>query len=220
MPSTFTDAAVQLMGAHANAEAGPMEKYMKNHFPFLGIKSPLRKELSKRLFTEQGVPENWEEVVRELWEQPEREYQYVALDLVSKVKKRLAPGHIGLLEQLVTTKSWWDTVDFLASHMAGTLLRLNPELMIPSTSRWMESENLWLQRTAILFQLSYKDRTDQELLFSLIRTCASSKEFFIQKAIGWSLREYAKTNATAVYDFVEMTPLANLSKREACKHFA
>ena len=221
MSSTFTDAAVQIFQAHANADlAGPMEKYMKNLFPFLGIKSPLRKELSKQLFREQGIPENWEEVVLQLWALPEREYQYLALDVVAKVKKRLAESHIRLLEELVTTKSWWDTVDFLAAHMAGAILRRFPERIGSSTTAWMESQNMWLQRTAILFQLSYKQETNQELLFSFIQECAASKEFFIQKAIGWSLREYAKINPEAVRDFVEKTPLASLSKREALKHLA
>ncbi|MGG4494078.1 DNA alkylation repair protein [Brevibacillus reuszeri] len=221
MSSTFTDAARQAFQARADqALAGPMEKYMKNLFPFLGIKSPLRKELSKQLFREQGIPDNWEEIVRELWVLPEREYQYLALDVVAKVKKRLTEQHLPLLEELVTTKSWWDTVDFLASHMAGTILWRSPELVGPSTSAWMESHNMWLQRTAILFQLLYKQETDQELLFNYIRACAASKEFFIQKAIGWSLREYAKTNPEAVRDFVDKTPLASLSKREALKHLA
>ncbi|MFP3389385.1 DNA alkylation repair protein [Brevibacillus sp. SIMBA_040] len=221
MSSPFTDAAVQKFQAHANADlAGPMEKYMKNLFPFLGIKSPVRKELSTQLFREQGLPDNWEEVVLQLWALPEREYQYLALDVVSKVKKRMTDRHIHLLEELVTTKSWWDTVDFLASHMAGTILRRHAERIGPRTSAWMESQNMWLQRTALLFQLSYKQETNQELLFTYVSTCAASKEFFIQKAIGWSLREYAKTNPEAVRDFVEKTPLASLSKREALKHLA
>jgi len=221
MSSTFTDAALQKFQAHADkALAGPMEQYMKNHFPFLGIKSPLRKELSKQLFREQEIPDRWEEVVLQLWELPEREYQYLALDVVGKVKKRLTDSHIRLLEELVTAKSWWDTVDFLASHMAGTILRRHPQTIGPRTSAWMESQNMWLQRTALLFQLSYKQETNQELLFTYVSACTASKEFFIQKAIGWSLREYAKTNPEAVRDFVEKTPLASLSKREALKHLA
>ncbi|QRG69246.1 DNA alkylation repair protein [Brevibacillus choshinensis] len=220
MAQSFTEAAVLLFANRANQEAaGPMEAYMKNQFPFLGVKTPLRRELSKRLYREQGIPENWETVVRELWALPEREYQYVALDLLEKVKKRFAAEHVGLAEELITGKSWWDTVDYLASHMVGTLFRLNPALIGDNNERWLEGANLWLQRTTLLFQLSYKEKTDEELLFKNIRFCAASKEFFIQKAIGWSLREYAKTNPEAVRHFVEMTPLAGLSRREALKHF-
>lgn len=220
MSSTFADAAVRMFATHANPEAAePMKRYMKDHFPFLGIKTPIRRELSKRLFQEQGIPDEWEQAVLALWALPEREYQYLALDLLAKVKKRLTPGHIGFIEGLITAKSWWDTVDFLASHMVGTLFRANPDLVAPYTSRWMAGPDMWLQRTAILFQLSYKDKTDQELLFRFIRASTDSEEFFIQKAIGWSLREYAKTNPLEVRQFVDATPLANLSRREALKHF-
>ncbi|MED4585163.1 DNA alkylation repair protein [Brevibacillus choshinensis] len=219
MSHSFTDAAVLLLTAQANRDtAGPMEAYMKNQFPFLGIKTPLRRELSKRLFREQGIPEDWDVVVRELWSLPEREYQYIALDLLEKVKKRFTPEHLELAEELITTKSWWDTVDYLASHTVGTLFRLYPTLILTSNEHWLEGSNMWLQRTALLFQLSYKDKTNQELLFNNIRFCVGSKEFFIQKAIGWSLREYAKTNPDAVRHFVEMTSMANLSRREALKH--
>lgn len=219
MSHSFTEAAVQLFTAHGNQEtARPMEAYMKNQFPFLGIKTPLRRELGKRLFQEQGNPEDWEVVVRELWSLPEREYQYIALDLLGKGKKRYIPEDLEVAEGLITTKSWWDTVDYLAAHTVGTLLRLYPALIPQSNERWLEGTNMWLQRTALLFQLSYKDKTDQELLFNNIRFCAGSKEFFIQKAIGWSLREYAKTNPDAVRHFVGMTPMAPLSRREALKH--
>lgn len=216
----FVEEAVRLFHEHANPElAGPMRKYMKDHFPFLGIKAPLRKELSKRLLKEQGIPDDWETVVRQLWTMPEREFQYVAMDLLEKVKKRLEAGHLRLVEELITTKSWWDTVDYLAAHSVGTLFRLFPALIAPTNEGWIASGNLWLQRATILFQLSYKEKTDQELLFSNIRIYKDSQEFFIQKAIGWSLREYAKTDADAVLRFVEQTPLASLSRREALKHF-
>ncbi|RNB56968.1 DNA alkylation repair protein [Brevibacillus gelatini] len=164
MTCAFTTAAVRLLASHADAKnAGPMERYMKNQFPFLGIKAPLRRELSRQLF------------------------------------------------------SWWDTVDYLAAHTIGALFSRSPELIRPNTTAWVKGDNIWLARTALLFQLSYKSRTDQELLFALIESCAASREFFIAKAIGWALREYAKTEPEAVRDFVE-TALANLSRREALKH--
>ena len=219
MTCAFTEAAVRLLASHADkSNAGPMERYMKNQFPFLGIKAPLRRELSKQLLREQGIPENWEQAVEHLWELPEREYQYVAMDLLEKRKKQLTPEHLPWIVHWITTKSWWDTVDYLAAHTTGKLFSLYPELIRPNTTAWVQGDNIWLARTAILFQLSYKAKTDQELLFSLIESCAASNQFFIQKAIGWSLREYAKTEPEAVRGFVERTVLSNLSKREALKH--
>ncbi|MFS0555158.1 DNA alkylation repair protein [Brevibacillus sp. 179-C9.3 HS] len=220
-PNEYTEAVKDLLRAHGDPNAAvPMEQYMKNHFPFLGIKSPQRKELTKQIFRDYGVPADWEQVARSLWALPEREYQYVALDVLEKSKKRLSPDHLALVVEFITTKSWWDTVDYLASHAIGRIFGLHPELIEPNTTAWMEGNNMWLQRTALLFQLSYKDKTDQKLLFSLIGRCAESKEFFIQKAIGWALREYAKTNPAAVREFVEATTLASLSRREALKHLS
>lgn len=219
--SEYTEAVEERLRAHSDSiVAGPMAQYMKNHFPFLGIKSPQRKELTKQIFRDYGVPEDWEQVVRSLWALPAREYQYVALDVLEKSKKRLTPNHFPFVVELITTKSWWDTVDYLASHTTGKLFAVHPELIEPNATAWMDGTNMWLQRTAILFQLSYKDKTDQRRLFSLVERCADSKEFFIQKAIGWALREYAKTNPKAVREFVEATPLASLSRREALKHLS
>lgn len=219
MSDTYTEAIIELLGQHRDpAQAGPMEAYMKNHFPFLGIKSPQRRELTKQFFKEHGIPENWEQVVRSLWTLPEREYHYVALDILEKTKKRLTPAHLPLTVDLITTQSWWDTVDYLASHTTGKLFAMYPALIEPNTTAWINGQNMWLQRTAILFQLSYKEKTDEQLLFSLIIKCADSDQFFIQKAIGWALREYAKTNPEAVREFVKATPLASLSRREALKH--
>ncbi|WP_309479593.1 DNA alkylation repair protein [Brevibacillus agri] len=219
MTCAFTTAAVRLLASHADAKnAGPMERYMKNQFPFLGIKAPLRRELSRQLFREHGIPQDWEQVVARLWALPEREYQYVAMDLLAKTKKQLTPEHLPLVVKWITTKSWWDTVDYLAAHTTGTLFSRYPELIRPNSTDWVKGDNMWLARTALLFQLSYKAKTDRELLFALIESCAASREFFIAKAIGWSLREYAKTEPEAVRDFVERTALANLSRREALKH--
>ncbi|MED2256361.1 DNA alkylation repair protein [Brevibacillus parabrevis] len=148
----------------------------------------------------------------------EREYQYVAMDLLEKRKKQLTPEHLPWIVHWITTKSWWDTVDYLAAHTTGKLFSLHPELIRPNVTAWVQGDDIWLARTAILFQLSYKAKTDQKLLFSLIESGAASNQFFIQKAIGWSLREYAKTEPEAVRGFAERTVLSNLSKREALKH--
>ena len=122
-----------------------------------------------------------------------------------------------MLEELVTTKSWWDTVDGLATHTTGDLVARHPREGARFIKQWRKSPDFWLRRTAILFQLGYKDRTDQELLFDVIRENQDNPEFFLQKAIGWSLREYAKTEPDAVIRFVNDQELQGLARREALR---
>lgn len=195
-----------------------MKKYMLNQFEFHGLMTPVRKNLSKPILI--GYNPGREELIRvtgELWDKPQREYQYTAMTLVGKHIKKLQEQDHNFLEELITWKSWWDTVDFIAAHLIGSHLRKYPRL-IPSLNRkWLASDNMWLQRTTLLFQLRYKENTDTRLLFSNNLALASSKEFFIRKAIGWSLREYSKTNPNAVEHFVNQYKLSGLSKREALK---
>ncbi|WP_442602540.1 DNA alkylation repair protein [Paenibacillus sp. KN14-4R] len=200
-------------------QAEPMARYMKNLFPFLGIRTPERDALTRQFVAEQGLPtmDELPQIVRELWQLPEREYAYTALFLLGKYMKKLQPDHLDLLEELITTNSWWDTVDLLASNAVGTILGKHPELLPMYPDRWIASSNMWLQRTAILYQLKYKTHTDEERLYRYIQACASSKEFFIQKSIGWALREYSKTAPEQVIAFVEKETLAPLSRREALK---
>ena len=201
----------------ANAEA--MAKYMKNLFPYLGIKTPTRRELLKDFFKEYGLPElsRLKQVTLDLWELPEREFQYIAIGLLRKFTKIWDEEFIDLFEQLIITKSWWDTVDGLASWMVGEHFIRFPDIRDRYINRWMKSENMWLQRTCLLFQLSYKEKTDEMLMGSIITALNGSDEFFINKAIGWILREYSKTDAQAVINFVENNELAPLSNREALK---
>ena len=202
-------------------EATAMQKYMKNNFIYFGIKSPQRKLICKEFLALQGLPnyENLAKVIRILWQQPEREYQYFAIELLDKFTKQFDNKIIILLEELITQKSWWDSVDLLASHHVAAYFKKYPETMQDITARWMESQNIWLQRTCLIFQLLYKKETDVGLLFEYIRCCSDSKEFFIQKAIGWALRQYAKTDSQIVLKFVKENNLKPLSKREALKHF-
>lgn len=206
---------------HRNPDqAEPMEKYMKDHFPFLGIKTPERKALTKSIFQQSGMlkePFN-EEFVEGLWNLPEREYQYVALDYITRFMKQLEKEHITLMEKLITTKSWWDTVDMLAQHPVGRIASEWKEIIPNEIEGWAIHDNMWLRRTAILFQLKYKEATDEELLYRFILANADSKEFFIQKAIGWALREYSKTNHDSVKLFISTHTLANLSVREGSKY--
>jgi 3-methyladenine DNA glycosylase AlkD len=201
------------------AQAAPMKAYMRHQFEFLGIKGPVQKALLKQFFAEHGLPDvvELEPLVRSLWSWPEREYQYVALAFLDRRQKHLTPDALPLLEHLITTKSWWDTVDSLAIHNVGKLLNQYPDCRDAAIAPWRSSDNIWLRRTTLLFQLGYKTDTDRALLFSLIEQNSESKEFFIQKAIGWALREYSKVEPKAVQGFVAKTPLAALSRREALK---
>jgi 3-methyladenine DNA glycosylase AlkD len=196
-----------------------MASYMKNQFPFLGIKTPLRKELFNAFLKENGLPVQGElhSVVSALWELPEREYQYVAISLFDKFKKKYREEDILMVEKIITKKSWWDTVDGVASWIAGDYFRKFPDKIRSVTRRWMDSENMWLQRSALLFQLHYKQQTDEGLLFGYIKELTSSPEFFIRKAIGWVLREYSKTAPARVQQFVDETSLSALSRKEALK---
>ncbi len=196
-----------------------MKRYMKDKFEFFGIKSVERKELTKKFLAFHGIPseKDYEEVIREMWDLPQRELQYAALDILERLVKKRVKVEIKLLEHLIVTKSWWDTVDWLATRIVGVRFRQDPELIIPNYSRWMASGNFWLQRVCILFQLKYKQETDEKLLFSTIQELSESDEFFIQKAIGWALREQSKTDPAVVQKFIDENELAPLSRREALK---
>ncbi|MDX5474114.1 MAG: DNA alkylation repair protein [Bacillaceae bacterium] len=205
---------------HSNLENKlPMEKYMKNHFPFLGIKSPELKALVKTFFQAEGKPDMHllRDIVLSLWSEPEREFQYVALQILVANKKQLTIDDIPLLEKMVIEKSWWDTVDLIASNLIGYLLMDNEEAFEAFTEKWINSDNMWLNRTAILYQLKYKEKTDVTRLFRYIGLMRHSKEFFIQKAIGWALREYSKTDPTIIETYIQETVLAPLSVREGLK---
>jgi 3-methyladenine DNA glycosylase AlkD len=200
-------------------QAGPMKAYMRGQFDYLGIKTPRRVELVKAFIAEHGLPEIPElgAVERDLWALPEREFQYIAVGLLERTLKKLPPEFIATVETLIVTKSWWDTVDTLASNIIGPLFKRYPGQRADYLPRWRQSDNFWLRRTAILFQLDYKEETDFPLLCDILHENLGSSEFFINKAIGWVLREYSKTDPEAVRRFVADTPLESLSRREALK---
>jgi 3-methyladenine DNA glycosylase AlkD len=205
--------------AARTADALFMKKYMLGQFDYFGIRSPQRKIIFRDYFQEFGFPDVSlvPEIVESLFEQPEREFHYFAIELSQKMLKKMKEPALETIEFMITTKSWWDTVDWIASHHAGTYFKNYPEKINDCTGRWMDSGNMWLQRSALLFQLKYKKNTDEELMFACIRQLSGSKEFFIRKAIGWILREYSKTNSASVIQFVENTNLSGLSRREALK---
>jgi 3-methyladenine DNA glycosylase AlkD len=202
------------------AQAGPMKKYMRDQFEYLGIKTPQNAALQKEFFKEHGFPElsELDTVLRELWSLPQREFQYVAVGLLSRFDKKISAHFIKTIEYMLVTKSWWDTVDSVAGGSVGVHFQRFPEVRQKYLAKWRASENFWLRRSAILFQLNYKKETNFELLKEIIQENLGSNEFFINKAIGWSLRQYARIDPKAVRGFVKSTPLHPLSRREAMKH--
>jgi 3-methyladenine DNA glycosylase AlkD len=227
--TTYVKNLRNLLSANSNEQnAEKMAAYMKDHFIYFGIKAPLLKTLIKQFHSENGPPPDsigmfhqynaLYDLVSELWLEPEREFQYFAIDILTKYKKVWTEDMIQLLEHIIVTKSWWDSVDGISSALVSVYFKRFPHQIVPITERWMNSENMWLQRVSIIFQLTYRKETDTELMFNYMRRLTHSKEFFIQKAIGWALRQHARTDADLVRNFVENTKMAPLSKREALKH--
>lgn len=211
---------INLYEKNANAaKAKQMKAYMKDQFEYLGLPSPLRKELSKQFFNEVGYPavEQLEEVVGQAWSLPHREYKYFAMELMVKMRKKAGHDAMKLYEKLITKDSWWDTIDLIAPSLVGYHFQQYPEERSQYINAWMKSGNIWLQRSCILFQLKYKSETDTRLLSWIILELKDSKEFFIRKAIGWILREYSKTDPGFVIRFVQSNELSGLSQREALK---
>ncbi len=193
--------------------------YMKNHFEFYGIKTDIRRNIQKPFLLKNHLPDKSElnEIVTILWLMPQREYQYFAQELTKRYLNKFDKKDIELFEFMVVNKSWWDTIDFISPTLIGNYFKLFPEQRNPYIKKWLSSDNIWLQRSSILFQLKYKDDLDTELLSYVINSLLASKEFFINKAIGWILREYGKTNPKWVVEFADNTTLSNLSRREALR---
>jgi 3-methyladenine DNA glycosylase AlkD len=202
------------------AQAVPMKKYMRDQFEDLGIKTPKNVALQKEFSEAHGFPRlsELEVVLRDLWSLPQREFQYVAVGLLGQFNKQIPAKFIKTIEYMLITKSWWDTVDSIAGGTVGLQFQRFPDVREKYLPKWRTSDNFWLRRTAILFQLNFKKETDFDLLCEIIRENLDSKEFFINKAIGWSLRQYARSDPQAVKKFVKSTPLHPLSRREALKH--
>lgn len=200
-------------------KASKMKAYMRNQFDFVGLSSHERMEIFRNFHDKTALPPDnrLPEVVDLLWVLPQREFQYFAMDLIRRRIKYMDEQFIRFLEEMIIHKSWWDTIDFIAASLVSVHFQRYPELIKPIVSRWMDSQNIWLQRSCLLFQLKYKQKTDLKLLYNQIDCLKESKEFFIQKAIGWILREYSKTNPNEVKDYVTNNKLKPLSKREALK---
>jgi len=205
---------------HADSKIASEQKaYLKNQFEFFGMKTEARRVVQKPFLIKSFLPPKGEakEIIKELWLKPEREYQYFSQELAQRYIKQFEKSDIKLFEFMVVNKSWWDTVDFIATKLIGEYFKTYPEQREQYVRKWIDSKNIWLQRSAILFQLKYKEKLDTQILTFVINSLLGSKEFFINKAIGWILRQYSRTNPNWVIDFVNKTSLAPLSRREALR---
>ena len=205
---------------HKNEEqARQMSEYMLNKFEYIGIKTPERRKIFKNFFKEYKNEEkiDWE-FVNKCWENKNREFQYIAADYLKNMKDKLTRDDIPKLKQLILKKSWWDTIDNLDMTIGALALKdsnVNKILL-----EWSIDENIWLRRIAIDHQLLRKEKTNTELLEKILKNNLGQAEFFINKAIGWALRDYSKTNPEWVKNFIEKNKekMAKLSIREASKY--
>lgn len=203
--------------------ASQMKAYMRDQFEFFGIKTKERRALLKAVYLEHkhNVDANIRTIAIALYQEPQRELHHCGMELFQKIlKKKYLERDIALIEELIVTNSWWDTVDFIAKQILGEYLLQFPEATETVISKFSNSDNMWLQRSSIIFQLGYKKITDEALLFKQCLAHKHSEEFFIQKAIGWALREYGKTNPQSVLNFVNSADLKPLSTKEAIRNIS
>lgn len=209
------------------AKAEPMRAYMKSALPYLGVQSPRQaaayRDVSPR-YPLSSYPE-WRATIETLWRQAHyREERYAAIALAGDRRYHVyqTPESLSLYEELIVTGAWWDLVDGVASHLVGELLRRYGDELRPTMLDWSRDPNLWKRRTAILCQVGAKTATVEALLYGCILPNLADHDFFIRKAIGWALREYAKTSPESVRAFVEQheAQLSPLSRREALKHLS
>ena len=222
--SVLVEKVAQELSKHADAmKSQSMKKYMRDKFDFYGLSAPLRKRVCKEYLQQKLSPADTRKLVTLLWEKPEREFQYFAIDYLEKYLKDLSldfEANITCMKDLITRKSWWDTVDSIASKVVGYLVKRNRNLGKAIMDEWIDHENMWLRRTALLHQLFYRELTDEKMLFRFCSVRAHEKEFFIRKAIGWALRQHARTSKSNVRNYLlkNKPSLSNLTFREASKH--
>ncbi len=195
-----------------------MKAYMKDQFEFLGVKTPVRRKLSKVFFKKNSsLAIDWK-FIHQAWENPYREMQYVVLDYLQLKQKALTPSDLPKIKKLAQTKPWWDTIDFLCRSVGYISLHY------PETKKivldWSRDKDFWLRRIAIEHQLLQKEETDVQLLEQILINNLNQTEFFINKAIGWALRDYSKTNPDWVLEFIEKykDKLSKLSIKEGSKY--
>jgi 3-methyladenine DNA glycosylase AlkD len=199
-----------------------MQAYMRGRFEFLGVATPQRRSVTTPLLRLQCGADELVELARTLWVLPQREYQYVAIDMLARNWKALAMRHVDDLLALTQQGSWWDSVDGLAG-IVGDLTRTargQDQHAQQAMDAALRHPNMWLRRVAMLHQLGWRAETDTSRLFSYASELAAEPDFFIRKAIGWALRDYARHDPQAIRSFLQdaRNYLSPLSMREAAKH--
>ncbi|MEP6645895.1 MAG: DNA alkylation repair protein [Saprospiraceae bacterium] len=192
--------------------------YMRGQFEYCGVGAAIWYPMAKEIFIEHGMftGEKLKIFVEGCYDQPYREILYVGIEMMQRMLPCQKASWVKVLEKCITTHSWWDSVDWLAK-LAGLFFKQYPELQDEYAHRWIESENIWLHRVAIIHQLFYRENTNEKLLFEMIQRRSDSKEFFLRKACGWALRQYSKTKPDRVKWYVKNHPLSPLSKKEALR---
>jgi len=208
------------------AKAPAMQAYMKSSMPYRGVQLPLLRRLLNPIVAAHplGSFAAWHDTVLALWREAAfREERYAAITLTGQrcyQAFRTSLEALPLYEELIVTGAWWDLVDEVAEHRVGDLLRAHPASMRPVILAWSRDDDLWKRRSAIICQIFHKEATDLDLLSACIEPNLADRDFFIRKAIGWALREYAKTDPAEVARYVAAhhDQLSGLSRREALKH--
>jgi 3-methyladenine DNA glycosylase AlkD len=222
MPHPYLKEIQKIFVANGNQLIAKGAKaYLLNQFEFYGIKTPLRRQICKSFYKTHPIKDHTElsKLIKECFNEPQRELHYFAIELLGHHKKIWSIKTIPLIEWMITHQSWWDSVDSTNTHVISKFFLLHPEHIEACTSKWNQSSNKWLIRMSILFQLTYKTKTNTNLLSRYIENSQLHEDFFVRKAIGWALRAYAYTNKKWVVQFVKAHPLLNnLSKKEALKH--
>ena len=202
-----------------------MQAYAKSALPFLGVTTPARRKVCRDVFAGADLPTAaaWRRAVLALWRGARyREERYSAIDLTEarRFDRFQDLAALPMYEEMIVTGAWWDLVDGIAGHRLGLLLRRFPREMRREMLAWSRSDDLWKRRSAILCQLTFKKDTDLDLLYATIEPALDSKEFFLRKAIGWALRQYAWTDPKQIRMYVREheRALSPLSKREALKN--
>jgi len=199
-----------------------MQAYMKTDMPFYGVQKPFRVVILRQLVRDfpPADREEYEELVLGLWDLHHREEKYLALGVARHFGEHVTPSSLPLYRRLIVEGAWWDFVDEVATKLIRRLIVEHPDQTWPMVDKWIDDEDMWLRRTAILCQIGARERTDTGRLFAFCERRAFEREFFIRKAIGWALREQARTDPEAVAGFVveHRDQLSGLSYREATKH--
>lgn len=201
--------------------AEKQKAYMRNRFSYLGIIKPDVRMIYRELIKNHAILDENElrSLLLQLWSQDSREFQYVAMDLAYAKRRLCSPIILETFETMIRQKSWWDTVDEIATNLLGDLVYKHRQL-ITIMDQWIEDDELWIRRSALLYQLFWKNETDTQRLFRYCELTMHESDFFIRKAIGWVLRHYSKTNPQAVKEFIEIhrKQLSGLSIREGSKY--